>query len=130
MRSCEPWVEGTSLILFKLLNKCVFHLSEERSIELVPFGCLEVSLLQHRRFAKDVYRGTNIEIPAGQLCCVSFISTIKFFYIVFRVLNNDLVRLAVEAEDNNDIVLLAILNPPRGELQALNLIYNASKITG
>ena len=71
----HPRLEGPTLILLQLLNECVLHLhrtkknirvtanceellatylSEEGRVEFVPFGRLEVSLLQHCGLAKDV----------------------------------------------------------------------------
>jgi len=110
--SGKPWIQGSSLIFLELLDKCVFHLGEERGIELIPLGRFQIGLFQYCSLAEDVNGGANVQIPARQLSCVSFVGTVEFFHIVLGVLDNNLVRLSIKTEYDDNIVFLAVFDPP------------------
>ena len=57
-----------------------------------------------------------------ELLCVTLVSGVEFLHVVLSVLDDDLVRLAVKAENDDDVVPLPVFHPPRCELEALNLI--------
>ena len=122
VRLGQPWVQCPPLVLFELLNECVFHLGEERCVEFVPLGCLQISLLEDRSLAEDVHWGANIQIPTSQLRCIALVCTVKLLDVVLGVLDDNLMWLPIQSENNDDIVLLTVLDPPWRELQTLNLI--------
>ena len=82
-------------------------------------------MLEHSRLAEDVNRGADIQIPAGELLCVALVCTVELLYVVLCVLDNYLMRLAIQAEHYCNRILFAVLRPPGCELQALDLICSA-----
>lgn len=139
VRFGHPRLEGPTLVLLQLFNESVLHLytnkkgeipiiitylSEEGRVEFVPLRRLEICLLQYSCFAKDVDTSADIQIPACELLCVALVCTVQLFHVVLGVLDDDLVRLAIKSEYNDNIVFLAVFSPPGRELQALDLIYS------
>jgi hypothetical protein len=57
-----------------------------------------------------------------ELLSVSLVRRVKLFHVVLRVLNDDLMRIAIEVENNANHVLRPVLNPPRLKAQALDLV--------
>ena len=82
-------------------------------------------MLEHGRLAEDVNGGADVQVPAGELLCVALVCTVELLHVVLCVLDNYLMRLAIQAEHHCNRILFAVLRPPRSELQALDLICSA-----
>ena len=57
-----------------------------------------------------------------ELLCVSLVSGVDLLHVILSVSDYDLMRIAVELEDDSDQVLLAVFNKPTCELQVLDLV--------
>ena len=66
----------------------------------------------------------------GELVGVALVRAVELLHEVLGVLDDDLVGLPVQPENHRDHVLLAVLHPPRRELQVLDLVcsQNRSKV--
>ena len=63
-----------------------------------------------------------------ELLSVSLVRRVKLFHVVLRVLNDDLMRIAIEVENNANHVLRPVLNPPRLKAQALDLVLHDQRV--
>ena len=107
-------VKGFSFVLFELLDEGVFNLCEETTIELIPFGSFEITLLQDCSFSENVNIASYVEIPAiNNLTLVLFVSRINFLNIVLSIFDYDLVRLSIKSIDDRYLVSFSVFNPPR-----------------
>ena len=117
-------VQGLSLVFLELLNECVFHFSQEAAVELVPLSCLQVALLQDSGLSKNVDLAPDVEIPAvDDLPMVFLFAGVGLLDVVLGVLNNDLVRLAIEFVDNSYLISLSVLDPPGFKPQLLDIVF-------
>ena len=73
-------------------------------------------MLQNSSLSKYIDLGTDMEVPACQLRCVSLVSGVELLNIVLCVLDYNLMRVAIESEYDRDEVFLSIFDPPTSEL--------------
>jgi len=116
-------VQSLALVLFQLLDKGVLHFSQEAAIELVPFGCLEVALLQNCTFSKDIDVAADVQVPAADHFAVALLfSGVDLLDVVLGVFNYNLVRLSIQPVYNCNLVAFSVFNPPALEAEALDVI--------
>ena len=94
-------VEGFPLVFLELLDEGVLHLIQETAVELIPFGCFEIALLEDGSLAEDVHLAPNVKIPAvHDLSMVLLLARVYFLHVVFCIFDDDLVRLAIQPKNN------------------------------
>ena len=81
-------------------------------------------MLQDSSLTKNVNFAPDVEIPAvDDLPMVFLFARVNLLDVVLGVLNNDLVRLAIEFVDNSYLISLSVLDPPGFKPQLLNVVF-------
>ena len=122
---CQFLIKGLSFIFFQFLNKCIFHLSKETSIKLIPFGSFQITLFQNCTFSKNVNVTADVKIPAAHyFTLILFFTWVYFLNVVFGILDNNFMWLAVKSIYNRNLISLSVFNPPGFKSETFDIIYS------